>query len=427
MNDLLARLREKHLRDAESGLCAVCSVHPVVLGCVLDAAAGMPSGAVLIEATANQVNPFGGYSGMTPADFVSYLGRMARNADLPAERLLIGADHLGPHVWKRLPAAEAMEKAALLAHQCVAAGFDKIHLDTVQGCADDPGPQLDLEETARRAAQLCRAAEAAARDRAHRPPPLYVIGNEVPPPGGGLEEGSDIIVTDPDQLLNTLDAYQRAFTAAGVAAAWPRVMAVVVQPGVEFGDRRVVAFDKERAAALSAAHARLPGIITYEVHATDYQTPNALRRMVRDHFPLLKVGPCLTFALRAALYALAGLEAALGNDIRKPCRLPEVMEQLMVTHAVHWQSHYRGSPETLHFLRHHSYRDRIRYYWSYPEARQAVDRLLRNLARPIAPALLERHLDGVMPICQDNGAVFDPRGTLKAAVHAALEPYLKAV
>ncbi|MCJ8499042.1 class II D-tagatose-bisphosphate aldolase non-catalytic subunit [Desulfatitalea alkaliphila] len=418
----LTRLRLQHLRNPGSGLCAVCSVHPLVLQCAL-AAAQRHGGTVLIEATANQVNPFGGYTGMTPADFTDFLARLAHEAGLPIDRIVIGADHLGPHVWKHLPATEAMAKAALLARQCVAAGFQKLHLDTVQGCADDATAQLDVTETAARAARLCRAAESEAV-RQDRSPPLYVIGNEVPPPGGALTEDDDVIVTDPDQVQVTLDAYQAAFAAQGVAAAWDRVVAVVVQPGVEFGDRRVMAYRSERAAALSNIHARLPGIMTFEVHATDYQTPTALRRLVRDHFALLKVGPCLTFALRRALYALARLEAYL-TDIPSPSHLPQVMEKLMLRRPRHWQSHYQGTPETMQHLRHHSLRDRLRYYWNEPEAQAAVQRLLHNLHKPIPQSLLDRHLEGsATPCYQDDGACFDPQATLKAAVHGVLAPYL---
>ena len=48
--------------------------------------------------------------------------------------------------------------------------------------------------------------------------------------------------------------------------------------------------------------------MTYEVHATDYQSPGALAQMVRDHFTILKVGPCLTNAYREAIFALSHIE-----------------------------------------------------------------------------------------------------------------------
>ncbi|MFZ1984848.1 MAG: class II D-tagatose-bisphosphate aldolase, non-catalytic subunit [Desulfatitalea sp.] len=424
MRDALKRLKERHRRGEVGGLFAVCSAHPVVLGCAMEAARA-EEGPLLVEATANQVNQFGGYAGLTPARFVEYVGQLARQAGLPGERVLIGADHLGPHVWKGECAAEALQKAEELVRQCMRAGFHKIHLDTAAGCADDAGRPLSLEQTAQRAARLCRAAEAARTDTGGAGGPLYVIGNEVPPPGGALEEGDDPVITQPDQLMAAVAIYQQAFAQAGVAAAWPRVVAVVVQPGVDFGDQRAAVFRPERAAALSAAHDRLPGGMTYEIHATDYQSPEALRQMVRDHFLLLKVGPCLTFALRRALYALAEIEASM-EKIAAPSRLPQVMERLMTARPEHWRSHYTGSEAQCRHWRHHSLRDRIRYYWSVPEAGQAVAQLMRNLSRPLPEALLKELLPDLYAQIIREGLAADPAAIVRCAVRNALMPYVAA-
>jgi len=422
MDDLLIRLKERHLAGTVGGLFAVGSAHPVVLGCALEMV--RTSGrSLLVEVTANQVNQFGGYSGRTPAQFSAFAAELAHRAGLPPGRIILGADHLGPHVWKAEPAEAALRKAEMLARQCVAAGFDKLHLDTGTGCVDDPVSQLPVAETARRAARMCRAAEEVRSDPEDGP--LYVIGNEVPPPGGSLAPGQVPAVSDPGQILDDLTVYRRAFEAAGVAAAWPRVMAVVVQPGVDFGDEAAAAYAPERASALSAAHAQLPGCMTYEIHATDYQAPDALQRMVQDHFLLLKVGPCLTFTMRRALYALAEIEAEL-DGIAAPSRLPEVMEGLMREYPAHWRSHYRGDEARLRQLRHHSLRDRIRYYWADPRAVQAVERLLHNLSRPLPAALLETRLPDIFAEIDQEKIFADPAAIVRTAVRQALRPYVAA-
>ena len=423
-NRWLFNLKERHLQGERPGVFAVCSAHPVVLQTAMETASAADQ-FLLVEATANQVNQFGGYSGMTPEAFVGRLHHLARQTGLPIERVLIGADHLGPHLWRAVPMDEAMARTRDLLRQCVAAGFDKIHLDTGAPCASDPGPPLPLETAARRAAELCATAEEVARALRPHAPPFYVIGNETPPPGGGLEADNDVTVTDPGQLDQALDAFERAFGRLGLAEAWQRVLAVVVQPGVEFGDRQVAAFQPEAAAALSAAHARLPDIMTYEVHATDYQTPEALRRLIDGHFTILKAGPCLTFALRCTLYALAAIEAAL-PDMDAPSHLIEVMERVMLDHPAHWQSHLRGSREDMYDLRHYSLRDRIRYYWSFPDAREAVARLLDNLRRQIPDELLKAHLPGLFPMIQAQGLHGDPMGMVKLSVRQALDGYVEA-
>ena len=425
MANPLIHLRHQHLDGEIGGMVAVCSSHPMVLQAVMELAA-TERRCLLVEATANQVNQFGGYTGMTPADFSAFIRRVSGSAGLPADQIIIGADHLGPHVWKKEAAASAMAKAAELTSDCVAAGFRKIHLDTGMRCADDPGKALPPEIAARRAAILCLAAEAAASDRRDLDLPLYVIGNEAPAPGGGLEDIYHLTVTHPDNLLSSLKLYERAFQDAGLAGAWQRVVAVVVQPGVEFGDRVIAAYDRDRAAALSASHARLPGFMTFEIHATDYQTPDALKQMVADHFILLKAGPCLTFAFREAVYALTHIEDARPG-IQARSNLRRVMETLMDNHPRHWQSHYpNGQPESLCFLRNYSFRDRIRYYWAYPEATATLERLLQNLSRPIPDALLRQFFPDLYPEIACGKLQPDPRTIIRRRIQNALKPYTKA-
>ncbi len=383
---------------------------------------------LLVEATANQVNQYGGYTGMTPPEYVAHLHRLADGAGLPAGRLIIGADHLGPHAWKHETAAAAMDKAVVLARQCVSAGFRKIHLDTGMCCADDSGSRLDPQTAANRAIVLCRAAENAAAGLDERHRPLYVIGYEVPPPGGGLLDPDQVDLTGPSELMDTLTIYERAFRRGGLASAWQRVVAVVVQPGVEFGDLCVALYRPALAVDLSACHARLPGMMTFEIHAADYQSPQALRDMVRDHFILIKVGPCLTFTLRETLYALAHIEEAL-PQVREPSRLPQVMENLMLQQPQYWQPYHTGSDSQARFLRHFSMRDRMRYYWSYPEARAAVGRLLANLHRPIPRTLLHQYLPDVYSdlasatVTSGPAESTDPRELIFRRVQMALQPY----
>ena len=271
-------------------------------------AAGPRETILLVEATCNQVNQLGGYTGMTPARFTSFLSEIARGVGLPNGRILLGGDHLGPNPWRKEPPAAALAKAAEMVQAYVRAGFNKIHLDASMGCAgDDP---LSPEQIAARAAELCTAAESAAGETPGRPAPVYVIGTEVPPPGGskgssGKSAGPE--VTSPQDALETIAVFQRAFQARGLEAAWERVIALVVQPGVEFGDAEIHNYQRSAAAGLARAIENQPGLV-YEAHSTDYQTRAALRELVEDHFAILKVGPGLTFAYREALFALGAIE-----------------------------------------------------------------------------------------------------------------------
>ncbi len=120
-------------------------------------------GPVLIEATCNQVNQFGGYTGMTPAEFVAYVHGLAAENDFPTGQLILGGDHLRPNVWQNEPAASAMQIAADMVRVYVKAGYTKIHLDATMKLGDDnPSRPLDVELATRRAAWLAKTAEACA-------------------------------------------------------------------------------------------------------------------------------------------------------------------------------------------------------------------------------------------------------------------------
>src|ERR1700722_646450 len=227
----LLELFRSHKAGSGAGICSVCSSHPLVIEAALREAARRGQYA-LIEATSNQVNQFGGYSGMTPVDFREYVCAIAARAELPMERVLLGGDHLGPNCWRAQPAAIAMGWSEQLVADYVTAGFRKIHLDCSMSCADDP-PVLTDGIIAARAARLCRASESAWHANGGEAP-VYVVGTEVPTPGGAAEDLETLAVTTPAAVDATLAAHRSAFLAAGLDETWARVVALVVQPGVEF-------------------------------------------------------------------------------------------------------------------------------------------------------------------------------------------------
>jgi D-tagatose-1,6-bisphosphate aldolase subunit GatZ/KbaZ len=405
------------------GISSICSAHPVVIEAALRRGK-TENAAVLIEATCNQVNQEGGYTGMTPADFRRFVEAIATRIDFPLENLILGGDHLGPNPWKALPAEEAMGRAETMIAAYVDAGFRKIHLDTSMGCAGEPEGLPD-DVTAKRAARLARVAE----DRAalsNLPKPSYIVGTEVPPPGGATHVLGEIAITDPAAVEQTRAVHEAAFAAAGASAAFGRVVGIVVQPGVEFGNANLAIYKPARAQALSAALDRLPGLV-FEAHSTDYQPAAALSALVADGFAILKVGPGLTFALREAFYGLDAIAAELApNPQSDP--LQQTMERVMLEKPAYWKSHYPGTLDEQRLQRHFSYSDRIRYYWPDPRAAGAVERLMKRLeGRAIPETLISQHLARVYPAVVAGKVAAEPRALCLAAVDAALDPYYTAV
>ena len=374
----LVDLVAAHRRGEACGITSVCSAHAMVIEAALRLARDTGRHA-LIEATCNQVNQEGGYTGMTPAAFREFVEGIAARVGIAPDRIILGGDHLGPNPWKDLPAEDAMDRAEAMIAAFSAAGFTKLHLDTSMGCRGEP---VGLEDalTAERAARLAAVAE----QHKGTIPPVYVIGTEVPVPGGAVESLEHMQVTKAASVAQTYEVHQEAFAQRGLQDAFSRIIALVVQPGVEFGHSDVVHYDRARARELSQALAGHAGIL-FEAHSTDYQTGQGLRQLVEDGFAILKVGPWLTFALREALYELDAIADVL--DGHPPSgRLMATMERVMLDSPLNWAKYYTGDSTELWLQRHFSYSDRIRYYWPNTTAVEAVAELRSRLSAKAIPA-----------------------------------------
>lgn len=372
VHDLIARNRA----GEAVGLPCFCTANEHVLKAVLAYAArtGLPT---VIEATCNQVNQDGGYTGMTPQDFMAWLRGMADAAGVPMDQLILGGDHLGPNPWRSEPIDQAMQKARELVKLYVEAGFTKIHLDASMACGGEPNPSF--AQIAERAADLCAVAEA------HAPDPsklIYIVGTEVPIPGGETEEPDALDVTSVARFRDTIQTHRDAWAARGLEAAWSRIVSVVTQPGVDFGHTSIYPFVPEKAKPLSDAILSEDGL-TFEAHSTDYQSTQALSELVRNHFFFLKVGPELTFRFREAVWALASIEDQLGID--QPSNIRQVLKDRMNANPGYWQPYYSGTDEDLRVLKTYSYSDRIRYYWADPQVSASLGKLIATLTTTAVP------------------------------------------
>jgi D-tagatose-1,6-bisphosphate aldolase subunit GatZ/KbaZ len=418
MLDLVAR----HRAGEAVGIYSVCSAQPLVLEATL-AHAKRTSGLALIEATSNQVNQDGGYTGMRPAGFRDLVYSLADAVGLARDRVLLGGDHLGPNAWQSLPPSEAMQKAAVMVAEYVTAGFRKIHLDCSMACAGDPAALGD-SLIAERTALLCAATEAAWRD-AGGEPPVYIIGSEVPVPGGAHESLTELAVTEPAAALATIEAHRRVFLAHGLEAAWTRVVGLVVQPGVEFDHDRVIDYVPAKAVALSRCIEAVPNLV-YEAHSTDYQTPSCLAALVRDHYAILKVGPGVTYALREALWALDDIRREQLGSSSGP-GLREAVLAVMHAHPGHWRKYYEASGQALDLQLQYSLSDRIRYYWPRPDVAAAIDRLFSAFdAGPPPLSLLSQYLPDGYRAVRDGAIPFSARALVMHHVESALAGYSRA-
>jgi D-tagatose-1,6-bisphosphate aldolase subunit GatZ/KbaZ len=416
-----------------AGVFSVCSAHPLVLeAAMLEAARG--SRPLLVESTVNQVNQLGGYTGMTPLDFRAFLESLALSAGFPQDRIIVGGDHLGPYPWRSRPSDEAMALARDLVAACVGCGYAKIHLDASMPLGGDPVDSvgaLDPRLAAVREAELAQAAETAFKEhrRTHTnaAPPVYVIGTEVPAPGGIVSGNGGVGVTDPRELQQAVSLCERAFRERGLSDAWSRVIACVAQPGVEYGDRTVHRYDRQEAAPLCRA-ARAFGGLVIEGHSTDYQSASSLRQLVEDGIAILKVGPALTFAMRECLFAFEGIERELIPARADVSALAETLDGAMLNDPTHWKGYYTGSEEQKRLSRKYSFSDRSRYYWSAPSVQKSLTVLMENLRATSVPLpLMSQYLPLLYRRVVDGRCAESPEALLRESVVVVLEDYAAAI
>ena len=390
------KILEENKNGNGLGIYSICSAQPVVLKASM-LQAKKDNSIILIESTSNQVDQYGGYTGMIPSDFVSFVYRLADEVDFNKNDILLGGDHLGPNTWQNENASDAMEKALVLIEDYVKAGYQKIHLDASMFCADDEGDRhqpLSNSIVAERAALMAEVAEKAhikfCKDKSK---PVYVIGTEVPIPGGAQEEEEVVHPTSAAAALETIEITKKAFLAKGLDDAWSRVYGVVVQPGVEFGDDQVFHYNRNSAKELSQTIIAQDKLV-YEAHSTDYQSEKGLSQLVEDHFCILKVGPWLTFGYREALFSLSMIEdEMLLPKGLETSNLRSVIEEVMISDPKYWRKYYPGDQDQQKFKRKYSFSDRSRYYWPNEKIQTALQKLITNLERyPISLSLLSQFM-----------------------------------
>lgn len=376
---------------AQHGVFSVCTANPLVLRAALERARDQHY-VVIVEATANQVNQFGGYTGMQPSDYAALVESIRKQVGLPEEQLILGGDHLGPLTWQTLPEEQAMENARTLVTQFVLAGFTKIHLDTSMRVADDnPQAPLDVRVCARRGADLAQCVTQAYAQRLAEHSgavrPVLVIGSEVPIPGGSQEHEDSISPTAPEEFESQYAIFREAFQSVGVP--FDDVVAFVVQPGVEFGDDFAFQYAPDRAAALCSALQKHAPLV-FEGHSTDYQTTESLSAMVRDGIRILKVGPALTFGLREALFLLEACERVLVTDPAARSGVKAAILRAMDADDTYWKKYYQGTEAEIAYKKLYSYSDRCRYYLPAAGITAAIDRLFANTAS-VPAALISQY------------------------------------
>ncbi len=412
-------------RNIPDGIFSVCSTNRYVVEASMQMAKTTDA-FLLIEATCNQVNQFGGYTGMTPWVFSKYIADIAEKAGFPKERILLGSDHLGPYPWRNQPSKVALKNSEELVRAFIAAGYKKIHIDASMFCQDDDLTKpLSKQLSADRAVRICKQAEAVAAEEEDKP--LYVIGTEVPLPGGQQETNNRVVVTSEEDIVETIKIFKDTFLREGLESAWKRVIAIVVQPGVEFGEEDIIDYQRKDATYLKKFIEDVPDIV-FEAHSTDYQTPKNLHEMVEDHFAILKVGPALTYRFREAIFGLQKIEEELFRNKSEiiQSHLIQTILKAMEKNPENWENYYQPN-EDIEISKLFGLSDRIRYYWNVPEVEDLLQTLIHNLkTRRIPFSLISQYLPVQSMHIRTGDLNYDPEQLMLDHIGEEISRYIFA-
>ncbi len=427
----LKQLVVKQKKGEPVGIYSCCSANDYVIEAALECAK-RDNSCVLIESTANQVDQYGGYTGMKPTDFRDFVMAKADKVGFDKNRVFLGGDHLGPLTFAGKNEEEAMQEAKELVRCYVAAGFTKIHIDTsMKVASDDPEVRLSDEIIARRGAALAKVCNDTYEELLKTNPdairPVYIVGSEVPIPGGAQDPNAGMQVTRVEDFKATVKAFEDAFAKEGLSDLWNDVIGVVVQPGVEEKDAGCTEYDRAKAAELMASIEAYPSLI-FEGHSTDYQTKYKLKELVEDGVGILKVGPGMTYAMREALFSLAYMEDMIlhGHDDEKS-NFINVLEEAMLATPKNWSKHYHGDDNELWFKRKFSFSDRSRYYMPEASVAAAKDKMIANLRKyGVSLAVLSQFMPIQYTKVRCGELENDPEELIKDRIKNTIDEYLFA-
>ena len=310
---------------------------------------------LLVESTSNQVNQFGGYTHLKPIQFYKKLKILAKKIKFK-NNFYIGADHLGPLPWKNLNENKAMKNSIKLFKDVVKSGYNKIHIDTGIKLKNDK--ILSKKKIIHRCERIFNSISKKKLRNI-----FFVFGTEVPIAGGGTLYASKI--TSLSSIKDDLKYYSKL----------QKSFSLVIEPGLGFNNNKV--FDLKMKYFKKKKNLSNLSNFSYEAHSSDFQNLFALKKLVKNNFKFLKVGPELTFFYMRAILQMYKIENM--NNFKKKSNIKEIISTEMHKDNKYWVNYYHGSKKKIEYLKFNSLLDRSRYYWSKKNITKSLSLLKQNI------------------------------------------------
>ena len=318
----------------------------------------------LIESTSNQVNQFGGYTGLKPLQFKQKVDKLCKSVKLPSKLLIIGGDHLGPLPWKNVNKKSAMKNAKILVKKCLNAKYKKIHIDTAIVCRDEKN--IDRNIIVNRCEEILKSLTKNDLKNV-----FIVVGTEVPFAGGG--DHLKPVITKLESIKKEYLLYSKIFKQKKILKKKP--FALVIDPGIGFNNLAITTtnlFGFRKKNSFSKKNN-----FYFEAHSSDYQSRTDLKRLVENNFKFLKVGPELTYIYSKSIFKMQSIEKLIYT--KKLSDIDSVLLSEMNINKKYWKSYYKGPKKKIDFLLFNSYLDRSRYYWNKKKVINSKKILFKNI------------------------------------------------
>ena len=315
---------------------------------------------ILIESTSSQVNQNGGYSGKKPKDFYYSVNKIAKQINFPEKKLYVGGDHLGPLPWRNLKANLALRNSVRLINDCLKSNYSKIHIDTSIKCSDDK--TLSAYEIYLRTKKILEKINKNKKLKKV----FLVIGTEVPL--SGSNDKSKLKLTSERQIFNDVKKFKKIKVNNGV-------FGLVIEPGMKFMHYQILSpkFKNFKAKkSISKNHN-----FVYEAHSSDYQSLLSLKKLVKNNFKFLKVGPELTFYMTRGIFFMEDVEKKYFLKNRSNIKKKIFIE--MMKNRKYWSNYYSGKKKSLKKLIFNSRLDRMRYYLNKKNIEKSKKILKKNI------------------------------------------------
>ena len=321
---------------------------------------------LLIETTSNQVNQFGGYTNLTPKKFTKKISLYLKKEKFNQKLFFYGGDHLGPLPWKQFGQLKSLERSKKLIKSYIDSGAQKIHIDTSIKLRNDK--TFSKKEILKRTQDLFNNLNL---DKINNI--FFVFGTEVPFAGGGTNKNQSAAKFPTKSTINESDFVKKLLLKR---FNYNKYFALVIDTNMEFFNQNIIKPNIKNLTEIVKYSTKKK--FYFEAHSTDYQNLNTLKKLVKNNFKFLKVGPELTHCLLKSLFLMEQFENEYIKEKKRSLFKRKLIKEIL-SNKTHWKKYYNEKDSTVVEKILKGKLDRARYYLNTTKVNESIRLLEKNI------------------------------------------------